>query len=87
MIGYERGPLLFLFNFHPTQSFADYRIGVSRPGKYRIALSSDRADFGGFDRIDEKTEIFSQEQGWHGLPYSIQVYIPSRVALVLELVK
>jgi 1,4-alpha-glucan branching enzyme len=54
MIAYERGGLVFIFNFHPTQSFVDYRIGVSKPGTYSIVLNSDGPEFGGFDRIDEK---------------------------------
>ena len=28
MIVFERAGLIFIFNFNPTQSFADYRIGV-----------------------------------------------------------
>ena len=26
--------LLWLFNFHPTQSFTDYKVGVETAGKY-----------------------------------------------------
>ena len=25
--------LVFVFNFHPTQSYTDYQIGVNTPGK------------------------------------------------------
>lgn len=28
IIVFERGPLLFIFNFHPTKSFKDYRVGT-----------------------------------------------------------
>ena len=34
MIAFERGGLLFVFNFHPTESFTDYRIGIKDAGKY-----------------------------------------------------
>ncbi|KAF8481348.1 glycoside hydrolase, partial [Gautieria morchelliformis] len=34
VIVFERANLLFIFNFHPTQSFADYRVGVEEPGEY-----------------------------------------------------
>jgi len=87
MIAYERDGLVFVLNFHPTQSWADYRIGVSRPGTYKIALNSDRAEFGGFDRIDEKIEYIAQDHPWHELKYSIQVYVPSRVGIALEVKK
>jgi len=83
IIAFERGGLLWIFNFHPTQSFADYRIGCSRSGKYKVALSSDDKEFGGFERIDAAQPYFSQPIPWHDMPHSVQVYIPSRVALVL----
>jgi len=83
IIAFERGGLLWIFNFHPTQSFVDYRIGCSKPGKYRIALNSDSKEFAGFDRIDASTSYFSAAVPWHDMPNSVQVYIPSRVVLVL----
>lgn len=84
MIAYERGGLLFVLNFHPEKSFVDYRIGVSKPGTYSIVLNSDRPDFGGFDRIDEKSTQKAQDFPWNDLKHSIQVYVPSRVALVFS---
>lgn len=32
VVVYERARLLFVFNFHPSQSFADYKIGTHFPG-------------------------------------------------------
>ena len=32
VVVYERARLLFVFNFHHTQSFADYKIGSHYPG-------------------------------------------------------
>ena len=34
MIVFERGDLIWIFNFHINKSFADYRIGASIAGKY-----------------------------------------------------
>jgi len=83
IIAFERGNLLWIFNFHPTSSFADYRIGCSKVGKYKVALCSDSKEFGGFERIDTTQFYFSQAIPWHDLPNCVQVYIPSRVVLVL----
>ena len=33
VVVFERNSVLFLFNFHPTLSFADYKVGVDTPGK------------------------------------------------------
>ncbi|KAG7802948.1 hypothetical protein KL944_001840 [Ogataea haglerorum] len=83
---YERNNKLFLFNFHPTQSFTDYRVGVETPGCYRIILNSDRPEYGGHGRIDEdKSEFFTTEFPWNNRKNYIQVYLPSRCALVLAL--
>ena len=32
----ERGDLVFVFNFHPTNSYTDYRIGCKMPGEYKV---------------------------------------------------
>ncbi|QPG73078.1 alpha-1,4-glucan branching enzyme [Brettanomyces nanus] len=86
MIVLERNNKLFIFNFHPTNSYTDYRIGVEKAGAYRIILNSDRAEFGGHDRIDEqKSEFFTTAFSWNNRSNYIQVYIPSRVALILAL--
>ncbi len=86
VIAFERNGLLFIFNFHPTESFTDYRIGVNEPGCYRIILNSDRSAYGGWDRIDEsKSEYFTTDLKWNDRNNFIQVYIPNRSALVLAL--
>ncbi|QLL34484.1 hypothetical protein HG536_0G03460 [Torulaspora globosa] len=85
VIVFERNGLLFIFNFHPTQSFTDYRIGVETPGCYRIILNTDRKQYGGFDRIDESSKFFTTNMAWNNRKNFIQVYIPSRVALVCAL--
>lgn len=36
MIICERGDLIFVFNFHPTQSYTDYRIGCNNGGSYKV---------------------------------------------------
>lgn len=82
VIAFERGKCVFVFNFNPTQSFTDYRIGTNEPGKYKVVLDSDDAEFGGQSRIDHNVEHFTQD-GFAGRAHSIQVYIPSRVCIVL----
>ena len=39
MIVFERGNLLFVFNFHHHKSFPDYRIGSSIAGKYPFCVT------------------------------------------------
>ena len=59
VIAFDRGPLLFLFNFHPSQSHSDYRIAVRQAGKYVLLLNSDDVCFGGHGRVNEASKTLS----------------------------
>ncbi|KAK3909486.1 1,4-alpha-glucan-branching enzyme [Frankliniella fusca] len=83
VIVFERAGCLFAFNFHPTKSYTDYRMGVDVPGDYKIVLNSDDAEFGGFSRIDNNVVHHTFEEGFAGRRHSLQLYLPCRVALVL----
>lgn len=85
VIAFERNGLLFIFNFHPTQSFTDYRIGVEVAGTYKIVLNTDRKEYGGFERVDENSRFQTTDLAWNNRKNFVQVYIPSRVALVCAL--
>ncbi|KAK2970941.1 hypothetical protein RJ640_004733, partial [Escallonia rubra] len=47
VISYLRGPLLFIFNFHPTNSYERYSVGVEEAGEYRVVLNTDETKFNG----------------------------------------
>jgi len=82
VIVFERAGLLWIFNFHPTTSYSDYFVGVQNPGKYEVLLDSDSLEFGGLNRISHSTCYFTQPKPFASRSHSMQVYIPSRVALV-----
>ncbi|KZV77128.1 glycoside hydrolase family 13 protein [Peniophora sp. CONT] len=83
VIVFERAGLLFVFNFHPVNSFTDYRVGVEVPGPYKIVLSSDDKDLGGFANIDKSVVFETTAMEWNGRKNWVQVYIPSRTCIVL----
>jgi len=85
VIVFERAGAVFIFNFHPSNSYSDYRIGIDVPGTYRIALNTDTAEFGGFDRVDLKTRFFTTPMEWNGRANWTHIYIPNRTAMVLTL--
>ncbi|OCK95538.1 glycoside hydrolase family 13 protein [Cenococcum geophilum 1.58] len=85
VIVFERVGLLWIFNFHPSTSFTDYRVGVEQEGTYRIVISSDSKLFGGHGNVDESTRFFTTPFGWNGRKNFLQVYIPTRTAIVLAL--
>lgn len=51
VIVFERGPTVFVINFHPHNDYKDYKFGCGQPGRYRIGLDSDLPRFGGLGRI------------------------------------
>lgn len=87
VIVFERAGLVFVFNFHPTKSFADYKVGVDVAGKYKIVLDSDSPAYGGHNRLDHSTDFFTFDEGYAYRRYSTNVYAPSRVAFVLARVE
>ena len=82
VIVFERAGLLWIFNFHPSNSFTDYRVGVEQEGTYRIVLSTDNKAFGGHGNVAEDTRFFTTPFAWNDRKNFLQVYIPSRTAIV-----
>lgn len=80
MIVVERGDCLFVFNFHPNQSYSDYRVGTKHGGPWRLVLSSDNPEFGGYSNLWTRNNIEIQSEEWefNGRPASMMVYSPSR---------
>jgi len=74
----ERGNLIFVFNFSPTQSQADYQIPANQQGIYQLALDSDSAENGGHHRIDDSATYSTIEVN------KLSIYIPCRTCLVFE---
>ncbi|KAH7149747.1 glycoside hydrolase superfamily [Dactylonectria estremocensis] len=85
VIVFERAGLVFIFNFNPTESFGDYRIGIDTAGTYRVVLNSDSKDVGGFNRVDESTRFFTTPMEWNGRKNWTHIYVPSRTAIVSRL--
>ena len=73
IIVFERAGLLFIFNFHPTNSFTDYRVGVDIAGEYKIVLSSDDKQYGGFENVDVKARFNTTPLEWNGRKNWLQV--------------
>lgn len=79
---FERAGLLWIFNFNPTQSFTDYRVGVEQAGVYRIIIDTDAPEYGGLGRNAKDTRFFTTDFAWNNRKNFTQVYIPTRTALV-----
>lgn len=78
ILAYERGALIFVFSFHPTESFFGFPITFPKAGNYQIMLDSDEKRFGGFERLDQEV-IYSTDAD-----NQVSLYIPNRVVMVLS---
>ncbi len=83
LLVYRRGPLVFVFNWHPSQSQADLRIPVPDAEDYRLVLDTDDRAFEGQGRIAEGMSYPWQSVSCAGRQQSIQLYLPARTAQVL----
>jgi 1,4-alpha-glucan branching enzyme len=84
VIAYQRGNLIFVFNFNGVKSFSDYGI-LANKGTYKIVLNTDESVYGGFDLIDESVKYLtlSEPKDPSGKEW-LKLYIPARTALVLK---
>lgn len=78
MMIYEKGNVVFAFNFHPNRSFEGYFVPVSKAGKYHAVLTSDESRFGGQDRI-AKDVVYNTVELPDGRT-GFFAYLPSRTA-------
>ena len=79
-MAYQKGAGIFVFNFHPTESYAGCFVPVPAAGEYKVVMSTDDFCFGGFGRVYHQTYETIEQNGQTGL----LLYLPSRTALVLE---
>ncbi|GAB2258619.1 hypothetical protein Droror1_Dr00014779 [Drosera rotundifolia] len=88
VISYSRGPLLFIFNFHPTASYDSYYLGVEEAGEYQIILNTDEKKYGGQGIIPTNQYICrTTTKRVDGLRNCLVVPLPSRTAQVYKLTR
>jgi len=73
--------VVVVMNFTPVPR-DNYRIGAPRPGKYRLLICTDDAEFGGSGYAVPR-EFSTDPIGAHGRPNSLIVNLPPLAALVL----
>ena len=82
VILYSKKKVVFAFNFHPDKSFENYFVPVEEEGFYKIILSTDDKNFGGFDRTD-KGFIYKAEKTKDGR-IGFFAYLPNRCGIVYK---
>ncbi len=81
LLVFERANLVFVFNFHPTNSLFDYKIQTPKMGPYELIFNSDAVYFGGFDRIRAaQPYVAKMEEGIK----KMSIYAPNRSAQIYK---
>ena len=81
VIAFERGDLVFVFNFSPDRSYTDYTIPVTHGVDHQVLFSSDDYCYGGYGRVarDPVSAYVPGLEGSH-----LRLYLPARTAIVLR---
>ena len=74
--------IIVVCNFTPVPR-DNYRLGAPEPGYYVELLNSDAAEYWG-SGVGNLGGVYSDDQPWHGLPYSINLTLPPLSALLLK---
>jgi 1,4-alpha-glucan branching enzyme len=84
ILAFERKGLIFVFNFHPLNSFFDYRFDAPA-GEYKMLFNTDEPRFGGKGRLAEGQVHFTLfDPSLYGQRNLLSLYLPNRTALVLK---
>ena len=85
VLAFMRGDLIFVFNFSPTRSFADYGFLVPT-GSYDVVLNTDAKAFGGNGLADDSITHFTNFDPLYVADHKewLKLYIPARTAVVLK---
>jgi 1,4-alpha-glucan branching enzyme len=81
---FKRASLLFAFNFHPHQSYSDYRL-EALSGMYKMVLNSDSPEYGDHNRLaagQEHKTLFDMVTNRR--IHLLSLYVPTRTALILQ---
>lgn len=68
-------PSISVCNFS-RETYPVYRVGVEKPGSYRLLLNSDRADYGGVGN-EMPSRVLAQNIPLHGKSYCIEIPVPA----------
>jgi 1,4-alpha-glucan branching enzyme len=84
ILAFKKHEMVFLFNFHPTNSFPGFALPTYSDGEYRVIFNSDEEIFGGQSRISQEVTYFTKPLQERDYNTGITIYSPNRTLLVLQ---
>lgn len=87
LIAFRKEELIFVFNFHPTNSYDGLQLPIHQRGDFKVVLDTDEVRFGGYGRISHEIAYQSGELPQFEDYDGLTLYVPARTAMVLEKMK
>ncbi|HEX9061680.1 MAG TPA: alpha amylase C-terminal domain-containing protein, partial [Clostridia bacterium] len=84
IIAFRKKDFIFIFNFHPTESYPYLEIPIHESARFKVVLDTDEERFGGFSRISHDTVFESGPISINRDYTGIITYSPCRTAMVLR---
>ena len=78
VMAFERGGLIFVFNWNGERAIPHYKLPAPAHGKWRVILDSDAPEFGGLGRLDNSVEHFTDKK------QRLSLYLLPRTVIVLR---
>ena len=83
LIVFKKQDLIFIFNFHPKDSYSDLCFPTKDSNSYKAIFDSDLDIFGGYNRVSRDI-VYHSISNLKFNENCITIYSPSRTCIVLE---
>lgn len=84
IIAFRKKDYIFIFNFHPTNSYENFEVPLHEDGCFQVVLDTDEPRFGGQGRISHDFVYETYRLNMNKEFSGISIYSPSRTAMVLR---
>ncbi|NLD49491.1 MAG: 1,4-alpha-glucan-branching enzyme [Clostridiaceae bacterium] len=84
IIAFRKKDFIFIFNFHPTESYPGLELPIHEDSKFEVILDTDEYRFGGHGRISHDVIYETYKLNMNNDFTGISIYSPNRTAIVLR---
>lgn len=84
VIAFKNGDYIFVFNFHPTESYPTFELPVHEQASYQVVMDTDEWRFGGQGRIYHDPVYATQPLPMNRDYLGLILYAPCRTAMVFK---
>jgi 1,4-alpha-glucan branching enzyme len=84
LLAFRKGDFIWIFNFHPTESYAPFELPVHESASFQVVLDTDEWRFGGQGRIAHDPVYATSPLPMNPEFMGLQIYVPCRTALILQ---